>query len=32
MATISPACDAAVSEIVGELRALIGPASAVSPG
>ena len=25
MATISPVCDAAVGEIVAELRALIGP-------
>jgi acetyl esterase len=32
MATISPACDAAVGDIVAELRALVGPASAVSPG
>jgi acetyl esterase len=31
MATISPACDAAVNEIVAELRALIGHASAVLP-
>ena len=31
MATISPACDAAVSEIVAELRALIGHQSTDSP-
>jgi hypothetical protein len=31
MTTISPACDAAVSEIVAELRALIAHASPVLP-